>query len=138
MIYNIHILLISLLMIAAAGIAVTAQAQESEKSGGQLVHNVYFWFHEDVSEEEHQNFYHELKKLSEIPLILDGWIGVPAATEDRGVIDSSYDYSITFVFENEETESEYQTHPDHEEFIDNNSHLWEKVTVYDAKDPNTE
>lgn len=100
-----------------------------------LVHTVYFWFHDEVSEEESVNFYEELKKLKQIPQIKHGWIGVPANTEERGVIDSSYNYSITFVFEDEETEAEYQVHPIHTDFVETNSHLWEKVTVYDAVSP---
>jgi hypothetical protein len=48
------------------------------------------------------------------------------------VIDSSYDYSITFVFESQKEHDLYQPHPRHKEFVEKCSHLWQKVQVYDA------
>lgn len=116
--------------------AMTAMNANAQNSGDKaLVHTVYFWFHNDVTDEQSRDFYQELKKLEEIPQIQHGWIGVPAATEERGVIDSSYDYSITFVFADEAAEHEYQVHPIHTEFVETNSHLWDNVTVYDAITP---
>lgn len=100
-----------------------------------LVHTVYFWFNDEVSDEEAENFYGELKKIQEIPHIQHGWIGVPAETEERGVIDNTYDYSITFVFADEEAEAAYQIHPIHTRFVEDNNHLWENVVVYDAITP---
>lgn len=127
-------LLIAILL--SVGMATVTKASEADTSSDKyLVHTVYFWFHDDVSEAEHDNFYEELKKLKEIDQIIHGWIGVPAATEERGVIDNTYDYSITFVFEDETAEHEYQVHPDHQTFVETNSHLWENVVVYDAVTP---
>lgn len=131
--------MITLLFTAAAAMVTNVQAQDSPSAeNGALVHTVYFWFNEDASDEDRQNFYQELQSLQEIPQIIHGWIGVPAGTEERGVIDSSYDYSITFVFEDEEAEAEYQVHPVHLDFVENNSHLWENVVVYDAVSPDVD
>ena len=136
MIASMNTLLIALLLTAATGMAATTKAQQSSSDSEKaLVHTVFFWFHDGVSEADSQNFYEELKKLQQIPQIRHGWIGVPADTEERGVIDSSYDYSITFVFDDEKAEHEYQVHPIHTEFVETNSHLWDKVTVYDAVTP---
>jgi hypothetical protein len=111
----------------------TSQINPDEES--VLVHTVYFWFTEEADEEDSRLFHSELKKLSNIPLVKQKYIGVPASTEQRDVIDNSYDYSITFIFESKEAEKAYQQHPDHLEFIDRNAHLWEKVRVYDAITP---
>ena len=111
----------------------TSQINSEEES--VLVHTVYFWLTDEADEEDSQFFYEELKKLSNIQLIKQKFIGIPASTEERDVIDNSYDYSITFVFESKEAEKAYQQHPDHLEFIDRNAHLWEKVRVYDAITP---
>lgn len=111
------------------------QARQSDDGDTFLVHTVFFWFHGDVTEEENRDFYYELQKLQEIPQIIHGWIGVPAPTEERGVIDSSYDYSITFVFDSVEAEAEYQVHPIHTEFVEKNARLWDRVVVYDAINP---
>lgn len=124
------------LFLLSVCMATATQATEANTSSDKyLVHTVYFWFHDDVSEAEYENFSDELKKLKEIDKIMHGWIGIPAATEERGVIDNTYDYSITFVFEDEAAEHEYQVHPDHLEFVETNSHLWKNVVVYDAVTP---
>ncbi|MEX0770049.1 MAG: Dabb family protein [Balneolaceae bacterium] len=130
-------LILSLIVILGAAFAANTQAQGTQSSDNEsaLVHTVYFWFNDDVSEEDHQNFYQELKKLKQIPQIREGWIGVPADTEERGVIDNTYDYSITFVFDNKEAEAEYQVHPIHLDFVETNADLWENVVVYDATTP---
>ena len=129
------ILILSSFMITPLFAGVQAQQNGGQADDPALVHTVYFWFNEDVSEEESRDFYQELLKLQEIPQIIHGWIGVPASTEQRGVIDSSYDYSITFVFNSVEAEAEYQVHPVHTEFVEKNSRLWERVVVYDAITP---
>lgn len=129
-------ILCTLLITFSLAAVVYAQSEQIDRSSDDaLVHTVYFWFLDEVSDEEHANFYEELKKLKAIEQIRYGWVGVPAATEERGVIDSTYDYSITFVFDDEAAEHEYQVHPLHVEFIENNSHLWANVVVYDAVTP---
>jgi len=132
--------ILSFLFFTVTAIGLFAQEASSSEEGTNtqqdvLVHTVYFWFTNEATEEDSRNFYEELKKLSTISLIKQKFIGVPASTEQRDVIDNSYDYAITFVFENEEDEKAYQEHPDHLEFIDENAHLWEKVRVYDAITP---
>ncbi|MEX2601396.1 MAG: Dabb family protein [Balneolaceae bacterium] len=132
---TIYLLLCSFLF---AGLALNNPEPTSSdlpRQESSLVHTVYFWFHDEVSDEDAETFYGELKKLREIPQIQHGWIGVPAATEERGVIDNTYDYSITFVFADEEAEAAYQIHPIHTRFVEVNSHLWENVIVYDAMTP---
>ena len=57
---------------------------------------------------------------------------MPAATEDRGVIDTSYAVSWLAFFDNEASEGIYQQHPVHLQFIANCEHLWSKVVVYDS------
>jgi hypothetical protein len=99
------------------------------KSG--LVHTVFFWLKEKGSPEAHQALHQGLLELSKIDLIKEGYVGTPANT-DREVIDSSYDFSITWIFANEADQEAYQTHPDHLAFVEKSKHLWEKVKVYDA------
>jgi hypothetical protein len=130
-------LLFSMILLVATTLSAKSEAVEKQPDANEkaLVHTVYFWFHDDVTEAQSREFYNELKKLQEIPQIVHGWIGVPAATEERGVIDSTYDYSITFVFNDESAEAEYQVHPIHTDFVETNSHLWDNVVVYDAITP---
>ncbi len=61
-------------------------------------------------------------------------IGIPAATEERGVVDNSYTYSYMVMFDSLDDQNIYQKHPVHLKFIEENSHLWNKVVVYDSVD----
>jgi len=103
-------------------------------SDDRFVHTVFFWMKADVTQEQKGAFYQGLMKLKAIDSIETGYVGVPAST-NRPVIESSYDYSITFVFKTAAEQDAYQSHPDHLEFIAAYNHLWEKVVVYDAVSP---
>jgi hypothetical protein len=61
-------------------------------------------------------------------------IGVPASTEERDVVDHSYSVSYMAFFDSKEDQDIYQTHPIHLKFVEDNSHLWKKVVVYDSVD----
>lgn len=111
----------------------TTETEKVTQNGdGPLIHTVYFWMNEDVTETEKAEFHEALKTLKEIDLIQQGWIGTAAPTEERGVIDSSYDFSITFIFDSVEDEAAYQIHPDHATFVEENSANWARVQVYDV------
>ena len=58
-------------------------------------------------------------------------LGTPASTK-RGVIDSTYSYSLLLIFKSKEDQDIYQTHPTHLKFIDECEDLWERVVVYDS------
>jgi hypothetical protein len=72
-----------------------------------------------------------LSKLASIDLISQAYIGQPAGT-NREVIDSSYDFSITFIFDDKSKQDIYQNHPESSGFVDTCAHLWKQVQVYDA------
>ena len=60
-------------------------------------------------------------------------IGVPADTEQRGVVDGSYSASEILFFDDVEGQNAYQVHPIHKQFVADCEHLWERVVVYDVK-----
>jgi Stress responsive A/B Barrel Domain len=97
-----------------------------------VVHTVYFWLKEKDNEAHQAALLAGLKELAQIDLIKTAYIGKPANT-NRPVIDSSYSFSITFIFDNPADQDAYQPHPNHLAFIEKCSHLWEKVQVYDAE-----
>lgn len=76
-------------------------------------------------------FENGLKQLVTIETIVGKHIGTPAST-NRGVIDSSYSYSLLLTFKNKEDQDIYQTHPTHLKFIEECEELWEKLVVYDS------
>jgi hypothetical protein len=98
-----------------------------------FVHHVYFWLKNEGNIADRDQLVAGLQKLSKASTIKDFHIGTPANTR-REVIDSSYAVSWLLIFENDEDQATYQTHPIHLKFIEECSHLWLKVVVYDAID----
>jgi Stress responsive A/B Barrel Domain len=96
-----------------------------------FVHTVFFWLKNPDNAAEKAQLEAGLRSIAAVDTIKTAYIGQPAAT-NRGVIDASYSFSITFIFDNAEAESVYQTHPTHLAFVESCKHLWEKVIVYDA------
>ncbi len=96
-----------------------------------FVHHVYFWLKNPDSKEDLQKLVEGLQALSVVKEIKAFHIGKPAPT-NREVIDSSYAVSWLNVFETEEDERIYQSHPLHLKFIADCSMLWQKVIVYDS------
>ncbi|UBM58465.1 Dabb family protein [Marinilongibacter aquaticus] len=97
-----------------------------------FVHTVFFWLKEKDNKAHQEGLHNGLKKLAQIDLIDQAYVGVPSTT-NREVIDTTYSFSITFIFKNKADQDEYQTHPQHLEFIDNCAQYWERVRVYDAE-----
>lgn len=95
-----------------------------------FVHIVYFWLKSEVTEAEKVDFEKGVHTLMEIDLIQMSLVGPPAMTP-RSVVDNSYHYAIMSAFASKEDHDAYQTHPDHDIFIENHKDKWERVQVYD-------
>ncbi|MGN6264097.1 MAG: Dabb family protein [Ginsengibacter sp.] len=100
-----------------------------EKNG--FIHHVFFWLKDAGSSQAREQLIEGLRKLSKAPTIKDFHIGIPANT-NRDVIDSSYAASWLLLFDSAEDQDIYQTDPVHLKFIEECSHLWSKVVVYDT------
>lgn len=97
-----------------------------------LSHHVFFWLKNPGSKADTAELIAGIKTLEQIEGIRAIQIAVPASTESRDVIDSSYAVSELLFFDTVEAEQIYQNHPIHHAFIDKCSHLWSKVVVYDS------
>ena len=97
-----------------------------------FVHTVFFWLKKNLSESQKEAFYTTAKTLTEIQPSVAAYIGKPADTE-RPVIDNTYDYSLTCIFESKADHDAYQIDPVHIEFIDKHAKDWARVVVYDAE-----
>jgi len=104
------------------------------KDKKQIVHHVFFWLKNPDAKEDLAKLLQGLKTLGKIDTIRQIKIGVPASTEKRSVIDSSYHASELMFFDDLAGQKTYQDHPIHQKFIADCEHLWEKVVVYDAID----
>ncbi|MDI9877360.1 MULTISPECIES: Dabb family protein [Bacteroidota] len=124
----------SFLTKAAAASALTAVALPSEAKPKKkiFIHHVYFWLKNPSSEADKNKLIEGLTGLSKVPTIRFHHIGTPAST-NRSVIERGYSVSWMLFFDNLEEEEIYQKHPIHLKFVEDYSHLWEKVIVYDAE-----
>lgn len=119
-----------------AGAAVSAQSLMTMETQNkkQLAHHVFFWLKNPNSKEDLAKLLDGLRSLKKIETIRSLHIGVPAETEKRPVVDSSYSASELMIFDNLAGQQVYQDHPVHKKFIEDCGHLWDKVVVYDSMD----
>ena len=115
--------------IASAG---TALAQTPALPGRVFVHHVYFWLKAPGDAQAREALIAGLRKLTAVPEVLWSHIGVPAESE-RGVVDDSYSVSWLVFLADKAAEDRYQVDPVHLKFVEDCSHLWERVVVYDAE-----
>ena len=118
-------------VLATAG-TVVAQANSNTKNPSFVIHQVFFWLKNSGSVSDREKLSEGLQKLSSIPQIKKLYIGFPASTEKREVVDNSWDVSELMFFEDLTAQKTYQDHPLHQDFIQQYAHLWEKVIVYDT------
>jgi len=62
-----------------------------------LVHSVYFWLKPDLTTAQRAEFQRGVESLRKIKAIKKIYVGVPARTEKRPVIESSYSVSLTVI-----------------------------------------
>jgi len=97
-----------------------------------LAHHVFFWLKNPDSTEDRDKLVEGIKALARIETVLEIHVGILASTEERDVVDTSWQVSELMFFNDLEGQLTYQTHPLHLEFVKNYSHLWAQVKVYDA------
>ena len=95
-----------------------------------FIHHVFFCL-KNADNEDENLLIEGLRKLAATPGIKDFHIGIPAGT-DRDVVDNSYAVSWMALFNSKEDHDTYQSHPVHLKFVDDCSHLWQRVVVFDT------
>jgi len=125
----------SFLQVAAMGtmgiLAPKLSPNMSEKN--LFIHHVYFWLKNPDNKEDYNKLLEGLEALSKVTTIKMCHMGKPAGT-NRDVIDRSYSVSWLLLFKNKEDQDKYQVDPIHLKFVEQYSHLWSKVIVYDSVD----
>jgi len=104
---------------------------DHKSSNARIIHHVFFWLERPGSADDRDALIAGLRLLGRIDVIRSLEIGVPASTEQRDVVDSSFDVSELMLFDNVADQKIYQDHPIHKEFVATCGHLWRKVVVYD-------
>lgn len=117
---------------AGAAFASAAVPLMAMQNKSKIIHHVFFWLKNPSSKEDLDALIAGLKTLKKIKTVRDIYIGVPAETEKRAVVDNSYHVSELLFFDDLEGQKAYQDDPIHQKFVQDCSHLWEKVIVYDS------
>lgn len=125
----------TMIALGAGSAAVPAGASATTAANpisAKLVHHVFFTLKNAGSAADRAQLIAGIRTLGDIPVVRGLHIGVPAPTEQRDVVDSSYDVSELLLFDSVADQKTYQDHPLHQAFIAKCSHLWGKVVVYDT------
>jgi len=96
-------------------------------------HSVFFWLDESLSLEQKQEFEGGMRALFDIDAVKTGSYGTAADTPERPVTNNDFDYALFLEFENVEDHNIYQTHPDHQVFIDQYSQWFKTVKIFDSE-----
>jgi hypothetical protein len=98
-----------------------------------LVHSVFFWLKPELTDAQRAEFLRGLESLKGIAAIRQIYIGTPAATGKRPVIDDTYSYALTTIFDGLAGQDAYQVDPLHLAFVQNCKQFWNRVQIYDAE-----
>ena len=97
-----------------------------------LVHTVYFWLKPELTAAQRAEFRKGVESLGGIRSVEKIYVGTPAATEKRPVIDHSFDVGVTVLCKDTAAEKAYQVDPIHLAFVEKFKSNWVRVQVYDA------
>lgn len=123
----------AMMAIGGAGAALGPTTASAAPPTAALVHHVFFWLKNPGAAADRAQLIAGLETLRAIPVIRTLLIGTPAPTENRDVVDASYDVSELMYFDNAADQKTYQDHEIHQAFVKNCSHLWQRVVVYDMQ-----
>lgn len=98
-----------------------------------LVHTVLFWLKKDLSQAQQDAFRAGLETLLDIPAVEAAFIGTPAGTPVRPVIDTTYSYMLTVLLQDVAAHDAYQDDPIHLAFVDKHKVDWDRVQIFDAE-----
>ncbi|NLF29775.1 MAG: Dabb family protein [Planctomycetes bacterium] len=97
-----------------------------------LVHSVYFWLKDNLSDADRARFHAGLEGLAKVDAVRALYVGTPAATARRPVIDDSYTFALTVIFDDLAGQDAYQADPIHQDFVRTFSATWTRIVIYDA------
>jgi hypothetical protein len=98
-----------------------------------LVHTVYFWLKPEITAAQRAEFRKEVEKLGGIKSVDKLYVGTPAKTVKRPIIDDSYSVALTVICKDIAAHDLYQVDPIHLAFIEKCKTFWNRVQIYDAE-----
>jgi hypothetical protein len=104
-----------------------------ENLTGPFVHTVFFWLKNPKNKDDQKTFKKAIRKMIQTNTqAISNHLGCAAKSEKRDVVDNSFTYCFIMIFPDLKTQNLYQNDPTHILFIEEASHLWEKVRVHDS------
>ena len=97
-----------------------------------LVHTVYFWLKPELTAAQRADFRAGVESLAGIAAVEAVYVGSPAATEKRPIIDDSYSVALTVLCKDLAAQNAYQIDPLHLAFVNTFKSFWNRVQIYDA------
>ena len=98
-----------------------------------LVHTVYFWLKPELTAAQRADFRGGVESLGGIKAVDKIYVGTPAKTEKRPIIDDSYSVALTVLCKDVAAHDAYQVDPIHLAFINRFKASWSRVQIYDAE-----
>ena len=98
-----------------------------------LVHTVYFWLKPDLTPAQRADFRRGVESLGGIRAVEKIYVGTPAKTVKRPIIDDSYSVALTVVCRDVAAHDAYQIDPIHLAFVEQFKTCWTRVQIYDAE-----
>ena len=128
-----NFLLAPMVLMTVPALAQGNETQSDQKiPSNTIVHVVNFWLKKDISEKDKKDFVGFFEELRKIETIQSLNYGIPAQTNDRPVVDNSFDYTLIVTFKDLKDIGVYETHPIHLKAIEKYQHFWTKVMVKDT------
>lgn len=97
-----------------------------------LVHSVYFWLKPELTAAQRADFRRGVESLAGIKSAEKVFVGSPAKTAKRPVVDDSYAVALTVVCRDVAAHDAYQVDPVHLKFVEQFKTFWTRVQIYDA------
>lgn len=128
---------VKIVLFAVIGVAtlfsVGYTLKNQNKKKKMMLHVAYLWAKADISEAEKQKLEAGMKTLLKVKTVKMGYVGKPAATPPREVVDNSYTYSLFLFFDDVKGHDAYQIDPIHIKFVEEHKQYWTKVIVHDSE-----
>jgi hypothetical protein len=119
--------LLSILMLAAP-----ASAEVVSSASARVHHVVIVWLKDRGNPAARARYIEATESLAKLPMVWRYQIGTALPSDQREVVDSSYDVAIVATFENAKALTAYLEHPDHARILQEKlKPLVDKVIVYD-------
>lgn len=113
--------------------ALAPRSSRARLRGTMLVHSVFFWLKPDLTAEQRAEFRRGVESLATIRSVEHVYVGTPAKTAKRPVIEDSYSVALTVICKDVAAHDAYQVDPAHLQFVETFKTFWTRVQIYDAE-----